>query len=132
MTRSTRSFPVLHHIPGLAQTHVQSVMPSNHLILCCPLLLLPSIFPSIRVFSNESVICIRWPKYWIFSYQAPNNITYFLYSKIFFNHEPGVVFLISFIDFYINPWYFLRNLILLTYILCSKRCFLRLPCWSSG
>ena len=44
----------------------ESVMPSNHLILCCPLLLLPSIFPSIRVFSNESVLCIRWPKYWSF------------------------------------------------------------------
>ena len=45
----------------------ESVMPSNHLILCRPLLLLPSIFPSIRVFSNESVLCIRWPKYWSFS-----------------------------------------------------------------
>ena len=43
---------------------IESVMPSNHLILCCPLLLLPSIFPSIRVFSNESVLCITWPKYW--------------------------------------------------------------------
>ena len=43
-------------------------MPSNHLILCCPLLLLPSIFPNIRVFSNESVLCIRWPKYWNFSF----------------------------------------------------------------
>ena len=43
-------------------------MPSNHLILCCPLLLLPSIFPSIRVFSNESVLCIRWPQYWSFSF----------------------------------------------------------------
>ena len=43
-------------------------MPSNHLILCCPLLLLPSIFPSIRVFSNKSVLCIRWPKYWSFSF----------------------------------------------------------------
>ena len=43
-------------------------MPSNHLILCCPLLLPPSIFPSIRVFSNESVLCIRWPKYWGFSF----------------------------------------------------------------
>ena len=43
-------------------------MPSNHLILCCPLLLLPSIFPSIRVFSNESVLHIRWPKYWSFSF----------------------------------------------------------------
>ena len=43
-------------------------MTSNHLILCCPLLLLPSIFPSIRVFSNESVLCIRWPKYWSFNF----------------------------------------------------------------
>ena len=47
---------------------IKSVMPSNHLILCCPLLLLPSIFPSIRVFSNESVLRIRWPKYWILSF----------------------------------------------------------------
>ena len=46
---------------------IESVMPSNHLILCHPLLLLPSVFPSIRVFSNESVLCIRWPKYWSFS-----------------------------------------------------------------
>ena len=46
---------------------IESVMPSNHLILCCPLLLLPSIFPSFRVFSNELVLCIRWPKYWSFS-----------------------------------------------------------------
>ena len=46
---------------------IESVMPSNHLILCCPLLLLLSIFPSIRVFSNESVLRIRWPKYWSFS-----------------------------------------------------------------
>ena len=47
---------------------IQSVMPSNHLILCCPLLLLPSIFPNIRVFSNESILHIRWPKYWSFSF----------------------------------------------------------------
>ena len=46
---------------------VDLVMPSNHLILCCPLLLLPSIFPSIRVFSSESALRIRWPKYWSFS-----------------------------------------------------------------
>ena len=53
---------------------IESVMPSNHLILCCPLLLLPSIFPSIRVFSNESVLCIRWPKYWSFSFSiSPSN-----------------------------------------------------------
>ena len=47
---------------------IESVMPFNHLILCRPLLLLPSIFPSIRVFSSESVFCIRWPKYWSFSF----------------------------------------------------------------
>ena len=47
---------------------IESVMPPNHLILCCPLLLLPSSFPSIRVFSNESALCIRWPKYWSFSF----------------------------------------------------------------
>ena len=47
---------------------IELVMPSNHLILCRPLLLLPSIFPSIRVFSNESALCIRWPKYWSFSF----------------------------------------------------------------
>ena len=53
---------------------IESVKPSNHLILCCPLLLLPSIFPSIRVFSNESVVLIRWPKYWSFSFSiSPSN-----------------------------------------------------------
>ena len=49
-------------------------MPSNHLVLCCPLLLLPSIFPNIRVFSNESALCIKWPKYWSFSFSVrPSN-----------------------------------------------------------
>ena len=53
---------------------IESVMPSNHLILCHPLFLLPSIFPSIRVFSNESVLHIRWPKYWSFSFSiSPSN-----------------------------------------------------------
>ena len=53
---------------------IKSVMPSNHLILCHPLLLLPSIFPSSRVFSSESVLCIRWPKYWSFSFSiSPSN-----------------------------------------------------------
>ena len=53
---------------------IESVMPSNHLILCHPLLLLPSIFPSIRVFSNEWVLCIRWPDYWSFSFSiSPSN-----------------------------------------------------------
>ena len=53
---------------------IESVMPSNHLILCCPLLFLPLIFPSIRVFSNELVLHIRWPKYWSFSFSiSPSN-----------------------------------------------------------
>ena len=53
---------------------IKSVMPSNHLILCCPLFLPPSIFPRIRVFSNESVLCIRWSKYWSFSFSiSPSN-----------------------------------------------------------
>ena len=51
---------------------IESVIPSNHLVLCCPLLLPPSIFPSIRVFSNESVLLIRWPKYWSFSISPSN------------------------------------------------------------
>ena len=73
MDCSTPGFPV-HHQPQslLKLMSIESVMPSNHLILCCPLLLLPSIFPSIRVFSNDSVLCIRWPKYWIFSISPSN------------------------------------------------------------
>ena len=55
---------------------IESVMPSNHLILCCALLLLPSIFPSIRVFSSESVLHIRWPKYWIFSFNISPSYKY--------------------------------------------------------
>ena len=55
---------------------IESVMPSNHLILCCPLLLLPSIFPSIRVFSNELVLCIRWPRCWSFSFSICSSNEY--------------------------------------------------------
>ena len=69
MDCSMPGFPVLNHLLELAQTRSSdSVMPSNHLFLCRPLLLLPSIFPSIRVFSSESALHIRWPKYWIFSF----------------------------------------------------------------
>ena len=64
----TNSWSLLKPMP------IESVMPSNHLILCHPLLLLPSVFPSIRVFSNESVLHIRWPKYWNFSFSiSPSN-----------------------------------------------------------
>ena len=59
---------------SLKPMSITSVMPSNHLILCCPLFLPPLIFPSIRVFSNESVLHIRWPKYWSFSFSiSPSN-----------------------------------------------------------
>ena len=60
----------------LKLTSIESVMPSNHLILCHPLLLLPSIFPSIRVFSNESVLHIRWKKYWSFSFSISPSSEY--------------------------------------------------------
>ena len=64
----TPGFPVYHQLLELVQTHVHWVMPSSHLILCHPLLLLPSIFSSIRIFSSESALHIKWPKYWRFSF----------------------------------------------------------------
>ena len=75
MDCSMPGFPVLHHLPELLKLmSIESVVPSNHLILCCPLLLLPSIFPSIRVFSIESAFCIRQPEYWNFSFSiSPSN-----------------------------------------------------------
>ena len=65
----------------LKLTSIKLVMPSNHLILCCPLLFPPSIFPSIRVFSNESLLCIRWPKHWSFSFSISPS-----------NEHPGLIF----------------------------------------
>ena len=65
---------------------IESVMPSNHLILCRTLLLLPSIIPSIRVFSNESVLHIRWPKYWSFSFISPSS------------EHPGLIFRMDWLD----------------------------------
>ena len=75
MNHSTTGLLVHHQLPSLPKLmSIESVMPSNHLILCCPLLLLPSVFPSIRVFSNESALRIRWPKYWSFSFNiSPSN-----------------------------------------------------------
>ena len=61
---------------------IESVMPSNHLILCHPLRLLPSIFPSIRVFSNESALCIRWPEYWSFSISPSNEYSWMISFRI--------------------------------------------------
>ena len=76
MDWSTPGFPVRHQLPNLLKLmSIELVMPSNHLILCRPLLLLPSIFPSIRVFSKESVLHISWPKYWSFSFSiSPSKI----------------------------------------------------------
>ena len=69
MNCSTLGFPVHHHLLEFTQTQVHRVgMPSSHLVLCRPLLLLPSIPPSIRVFSSESTLRMRWPKYWSFSF----------------------------------------------------------------
>ena len=83
--------PMNHNMSGLPVHHqlldspqpmsVVSVMPSNHLILCHPLLFLPSVFPSIRVFSNESALHIRWPKYWSFSFNISPS-----------NEHPGLIF----------------------------------------
>ena len=68
------SLSITNSRSSLRLTSIESVMPSSHLILCRPLLLLPSIFPSIRVFSNELVLLIRWPKYWSFSFNiSPSN-----------------------------------------------------------
>ena len=85
MDCNTPGFTVLHHLPELIQSFtisrslfklmsIESVMLSNHLILCHPLLFLPSILTSIRAFSNESAVCIRWPKYWSFGFSiSPSN-----------------------------------------------------------
>ena len=75
MDCSMPGLPAYHQLTELAQTHVHRVgEPPNHLVLCHHLLLLPSIFPSIRVFSSESVLCIRWPKDWSFSFNiSPSN-----------------------------------------------------------
>ena len=82
MNRSTPGLPVYHQLPESTQPmSIESVMPSNHLILCHPLLLLPSIFPSIRVFSSESALCMRWPKYWSFSFSISPS-----------SEHPGLIF----------------------------------------
>ena len=82
MNHSTPGLPVHHQLPEFTQTHVHWVGDAiHHLILCHPLLLLPSIFPSIRVFSNESALCIIWPKYWSFSFNISPS-----------NEHPGLIF----------------------------------------
>ena len=73
----TPGLPVLHHYQSLLTLmSIDSVIPSNHLVLCCTLLLLPSDFPSNRVFSNELALCTRWPKYWSFSFSISPSSEY--------------------------------------------------------
>ena len=77
MDCSTPGFPVLHYLLAFAQTDsIELMTPSHHFILCCPLLLLPSIFPSFRVFSNELAFHIRWPKFWSFSFRTSPSSEY--------------------------------------------------------
>ena len=91
---STPGFPVLNYLQRLLKLiRVESVMPSGHLILCSPLLLLPSIFPSIRVFSSESALCIRWPKYWSFSFSISPSQGWFPLCLVLFRYWE-----------YINKW----------------------------
>ena len=83
------SLPITNSRSPPKPMSIKSMMPSNHLILCCPLLLLPSVFPSIRVFSNESALHIRWPKYWSFSLIISAS-----------NEHPGLIsFRINWLDF---------------------------------
>ena len=90
--------PMNHRMPGSRSItsswrlpklmSIESVMSSNHFILCHPLLLVPSIFPSIRIISNESVLCIRWPKYWSFSFSSsPSNE----YSRLIYFRLEGTL-----------------------------------------
>ena len=89
MNCSTPGLPVHHQLLEFKLMSIESVMPSSHLILCCPLLLLPPIPPSIRVFSNESTLCIRWPKYWSFSFSLNPS-----------NEHPGLIsFRMDWLDF---------------------------------
>ena len=87
VNRSTLGLPAHHQLPEFTQTHVHRVMPSSHLILYPPLLLLPPIPPSIRVFFNESTLPLRWPKYWSFSFSI-------ILSKV----HPGLIFRMDWLD----------------------------------
>ena len=116
-----KGFPVHHQLWSLLKfMSIASVMPSNHLILGCPLLLLPSIFPSIRVFANESVLCIRWPKYWSFQILGGKILKLFevlefttqLYVVSCFNIPHILIFLLTHGGIgKVNPsWYFIQRL----------------------
>ena len=89
MDSSTPGFPVHHQLPEPTQTQTALVMPTNHLILCHPLFLLPSLFPSIRVLTNQSSLRIRWPKYWTFSLNTSPS-----------NEHPGLIFRMDWLDLF--------------------------------
>ena len=103
---------------------IESVMPSNHLILCHPLLLLPSIFHSIRVFSNESFLCIKWPKCWSFSFSiSPSN-----------EHSGLISFRMDWLDFLlphrnilVKASFFKKLAVINLYLLCTKKIIF--PIW---
>ena len=102
MNRSTQaSLSITNSRSSLKVMSIKSVMPSSHLFLCCPLFLPPSIFPSIRVFSNESALLIRWPKYWSFSFSISPS-----------NEHPGMIsFRMDWLDLLNQP----KNVIILSY-----------------
>ena len=92
INHSTPGLPVHYQLPEFTQTHVKSMMPSSHLILCRPLLLLPPIPPSIRVFSSESTLCMRCRKYWSFSFSISPS-----------NKHPGLIFRMDWLDLLCSP-----------------------------
>ena len=104
MNHSTPGLPVHHQTrSSLRLTSIESVMPSSHLILCLPLLLLPPIPPSIKVFSNESALCMRWSKYWSFSFSIiPCILGMFYLNKRFCQYIQESKFKIH----YIRPTHF--------------------------
>ena len=118
VTCSTPGFPVLHiSWSVLKLISIEPMMPSNHLFLCHPLLLLPSIFPSIRVFSNESTLCIRWPKYWSFHFSiSPSNEYSGLISLNCIYH--------LLISREISPFSYSLKLLYIMYILCKMYLFI--------
>ena len=81
------SLPITNSQSSLKLTSIESVMPSSHLLLCRPLLLLPSIFPSIRVFFKESVLCTKWPKYWSFTFSIIPSNESAQFSSVLFIHS---------------------------------------------
>ena len=119
------SLSITHSWSLLKPMSIELVMPFNHFILCCPLLLLPSIFPSIRVFSNESVLRIRWPKYWSFSISPSNEYSGLISfrmdwldllavqgtPKSLFQHHSSAFFIVS--SFLYSPAFFIVQLSLL-------------------